>query len=156
VHRNHRKEKSMSQVMSLRLKDETANRLRQTARRAGRSTNEIANNALEEWLRLNEFADIEFRTFNGERHACLKGALQIWQLIMVAKRYDMDAEKTAAHFEFPVSKINAAFNYYEAHREEIDRPLEENESMTYEKLKRILPDLRLIEVPRSVLEGADD
>ena len=146
----------MSQVMSLRLKDETANRLRQTARRAGRSTNEIANNALEEWLRLNEFADIEFRTFNGERHACLKGALQIWQLIMVAKRYDLDAEKTAEYFHFPVHRIEAALNYYRAFPYEIDKAIEENASWTYEKLKRILPNLRLTEIPKSVFEGEDE
>ena len=102
------------------------------------------------------FRSIEFRTFNGERHACLKGALQIWQVIMVARGFGLDAERTAQYFEFPVHRIQAALNYYHSHREEIDKPLEENDSMTYEKLKRILPNLHLTEIPASVFEGEDD
>jgi hypothetical protein len=30
----------------------------------------------QEWLRQNRFAHIEFRSFNGERHACIKDRLQ--------------------------------------------------------------------------------
>src|SRR5438105_4311729 len=123
----------MSQLMSLRLKDHTAERLRQKAKRLGRSTNEVANNALEEWLRQDEFADIEFRTFNGERHACLKGALQVWQVIQVARGLEMDAEKTAAYFEFPLYRIQAALNYYYSNKEEIDSIIDDNLSYTYEK-----------------------
>lgn len=136
----------MSQVVSLRLPDETAERLKQAARRAGRSVNEWGVLSIEEWLRQNEFADIEFRSFNGERHACIKGALQIWKLIMVAQGYEMDAEKTAAHFNWPVSRVKAGFHYYEAYMEEVDRVIEDNHSMTYEKLKRLLPNLELIEL----------
>jgi|SRR5579872_1336782 len=86
----------MSQVVSLRLPDKTAVRLKAIARRSGRSFNDAASMSIEEWLRQEEFADIEFRSFNGERHACLKGALPIWQLIMVAVDYNMDVEQTAA------------------------------------------------------------
>ena len=69
----------MSQVVSLRLSDDTAERLKFSARRTGRTLNEAASRSLEEWLRQKEFADIEFRSFNGERHACLKAELPIWQ-----------------------------------------------------------------------------
>ena len=51
----------MSQVVSLRLPDETAERLKLTARRSGRTLNEAATRSIEEWLRQEEFADIEFR-----------------------------------------------------------------------------------------------
>jgi hypothetical protein len=40
---------------------------------------------------MNEFAHIEFRSFNGERHACIQGSLPVWQLIEVARNYDRDA-----------------------------------------------------------------
>jgi hypothetical protein len=136
----------MSQVISFRLPDETANRFKESARKAGRSVNELGAISLEEWLRQNEFAGIEFRTFNGERHACIKGALQVWQFIMVAQDYEMDVEKTAAHFQWSVHKALPGFNYYEVYSEEIDRAIEENDSWTYEKMKRILPNLGLIEV----------
>jgi hypothetical protein len=131
----------MSKVVTLRLPDETAARLAATARRAGRSVSETGARSIEEWLRQNEFAEIEFHTFNGERHACLKGVTQIWQLIQVAQEYDLDVEKTAAHFQLPAYRIQAAFNYYEAYPEEIDRPIAENRSWTYERIKQILPQI---------------
>lgn len=141
----------MSQIVSLRLPDETAERLRVSARRTGRTLNEVAARSIEEWLRQEEFADIEFRSFNGERHACLKGALPVWQLIMVARDYSMDAEKTAAHFRWPVPRVKAGFHYYEAYPQEIDQAIADNEAMTFDKLKRLLPQLEAIAVPQAVL-----
>ncbi len=135
----------MSQTVTFRLPDETANWLKDSARRIGRSVNELGAALFEEARRTAEFAEIEFRTFNGERHACIKGQLQVWQLIMVAKDYGMDAEQTAAYFGWPEWKVQAGFNYYEAFPEEIDRAIEENK-MGPEKLKRLFPQLKLIEV----------
>jgi hypothetical protein len=146
----------MSQVVSLRLPDATAERLRVTARRAGRTVNDAAARSIEEWLRLDEFAEIEFRSINGERHACLKGAPPLWQLIMVARDYSMDVEKTARHFRFPVVRVRAAFNYYEAYPLEVDQAIEDNDSMTFDRLKRILPQLEGIPVPQTVLDGLED
>lgn len=143
----------MSQVVSLRLPDETAERLKVTARRAGRSVNEAASRSIEEWLRQEEFASIEFRNFNGERHACLKGALPIWQLILVAKDYEMDVEKTASHFRFPLAKVKAGFHYYEAYPDEIDHAISDNDSMSFDALKRLLPEIEAIHIPQSILEG---
>ena len=49
----------MPQVISLRVPDATAERLRTAACRAGCTLNEWGALSLEEWLRQNEFADIE-------------------------------------------------------------------------------------------------
>src|SRR5689334_25234642 len=125
---------AMSQIVNLNLPDETAERLKTMARRTGTTINEAASRAMEEWLRQEEFADIEFRNFNGERHACLKGALPVWQLIMVARDYGMDAEKTAAHFRFPLHRVKAGFHYYEAYPQEIDQAIADNNAMTFDKL----------------------
>ena len=136
----------MSRVVTLRLPDETAARLQATARRVGRSLSEIGARSIEEWLRQDEFADIEFRPFAGERHACLKGALPVWQVVMVAEGYGMDADRTAAHFGWPVHRVRAAFNYFEAYPEEIQRAIAENRSVTYDRLKRLLPMIERITV----------
>jgi hypothetical protein len=143
----------MSQVVSLRLPDDTAARLRSCARRAGRTLNDAAVRSLEEWLRQEEFADIEFRSFNGERHACLKGALPVWQLIMIARDFGMDAEQTAAHLRFPVHRVRAGLHYYEVYPEEIDPAISDNDEMTFDRLKRILPQLEPIPVPADVLDA---
>ena len=143
----------MSQVVSLRLPDETAERLRLNARRTGRTMNEAAARSIEEWLRQEEFADIEFRSFHGERRACLKGALPLWQLVMVAKDHDMDADRTASYFRFPLSRVKAAFHYYEAYAQEIDQMISDNNAMTFDTLKRLLPHLEGISIPTSVLDA---
>ena len=137
----------MPQVISLRLPDATAERLRTAARRAGRSLNEWGALSLEEWLRQNEFADIEFRSAAGEREACLKGALPVWQIVQVARSYDLDPERTARHFGWPARRVRAALNYYEAFPQEIDQAIEDSQAMTETALKRLLPQMEVLPVP---------
>lgn len=136
----------MSQTVTLRLPDDTAKWLKASARRAGRSVSELGATLFEEARRTSEFSEIEFRTINGERLACVKGNLQVWQVIDVAQGLGMDVEKTAAHFGWPVRRARAAINYYEAFPAEIDDAIQDNRSLGYDKLKRILPAIQLIEV----------
>jgi hypothetical protein len=144
----------MSQTITMRLPDETAEWLKASARRVGRSVSEMGASLFEEARRMSEFAEIEFRTFEGERHACLKGGLRLWKIIMVAQDYAMDVEKTAVHFDLPVWKMQAAFHYYEAFPEEIDAAIGEVRAMTFEKLKRKLPQLERHDVVLSLEEKA--
>lgn len=145
----------MSQVISLRLSDATAERLRQFARRSRRSMNEVGATSIEEWLRQNEFSFIEFRTdSSGERHTCLKGRLPIWQLIRVARSFDMDAGQTAQHLSLPLEQVQAGLAYYEAYPEEIDLALEAN-SQGFDHLRRLLPNLERIEVPAEYKGNAE-
>jgi uncharacterized protein (DUF433 family) len=134
----------MSQVVTLRLPDSTAEAMRQIARREKRSLNEVGVRIVEEWLRQNRFAHIEFRTFQGERHACIKDRLQVWQVIMVARGYGMDVEKTAEHLSLDAAQVQAAVNYYAAYPDEIDQALQENDA-GYERLKERLLSLQLVE-----------
>ena len=68
-------------------------------------------------------------------------------LIQLAQAYHMDAEQVADHLSWPVWLVQAGLNYYEAFPEEIDTAINENRSMTPEKLKRLLPSLEVIEIP---------
>jgi predicted DNA-binding protein len=140
---------AMSKVVTLRLPEATAERLKKVARRAGRSVSEIGARSIEEWLRQNEFADIEFREFQGERLACLKGHIRIWKIIDVAQGYDFDVAKTAAHFDLPPERVQAAFSYYRAYPEEADRIIAENDAITFEDLQRQFPDIHLFTVDLS-------
>lgn len=136
----------MSQTVTMRLPDETAEWLKASARRVGRSVSEVGAALFEEARRMSEFAEIEFRTFGGERQACLKGGLRLWKVILTAQSYAMDAEKTAAHFELPVWKVQAALHYYEAFPEEIDAAIADARTQTFDTLKRKLPQLERQEV----------
>ncbi len=131
----------MSQAITMRLPDETAEWLKDAARRAGRSVSEMSASLFEEARRRSQFAEIEFRAFQGERQACLTGGIRLWKVILTAQDSDMVTEKTAAHFDLPVWKVQAALHYYEAFPQEIDEAIADARSMTFEKLKRRLPAL---------------
>jgi uncharacterized protein (DUF433 family) len=135
----------MSQVVTLRLPDSTAEAIRQIAQREKRSVNEVGARIFEEWLRQQRFAHIEFRSFLGERHACVKDRLQVWQVIMVAQGYEMDVAKIAEHLCLKPEQVESALAYYAAYPEEIEQTLRAND-VGYEKLKEKLPSLQLLEV----------
>ena len=139
----------MSYLISARVPESTGERIRQYARRKQRSLNEIVSTAIEEWLRLNDFAHIEFRdTING-RMAYMKGSrLPVYWVVKVAKSYGMDVEKTAAYWKGMHSRdwVQAALNYYEAYPEEIDAQIADAAAQSFETLKRKMPQLRLTEI----------
>ena len=139
----------MSQNVSLRLPDALVTRLDRFARRLGNGTTRSRAGLIliDEALREEEFAGIEFRdTAVGRQPFVKQTGLAVWEVIMAARHYDMDAERTAAYFEYPVETVNAAFYYYDAYREEIDQALADNE-VGEDRLKRLFPDLRVFTVP---------
>ena len=101
---------------------------------------------LEESLRESEFAFVEFRDSFIGRQAYLKGSgLTLWELIMIARRFDFDAEQVAQYYPLSVDAIRSGIQYYEVYREEIDQAIADN-NIGYEKMKRRLPNLQLSEV----------
>jgi len=59
--------------------------------------------------------------------------------MLVASSYGNNAKKTAAHLQMPVEWVQAAFHYAEAFPDEIRDAIEDNDSVTPENLKRMLP-----------------
>ena len=144
----------MSQVLSVRLADAAAEEVRRIARRERRSASEVTGRAVEEWLRLERFPLVEFRALAGERQACLKGRLPIWQVLLVGKAHGMDVDKTAAHLQLKVEQVRSAFDYYAAFAEEIDGLLEDNRQGP-ERLKRFFPNLDVFTVTDEMLDKVE-
>ena len=145
----------MSQVLSLRVPDQMADRLERFARRQGNSMtrNKAGILLLEEALREAEFAHIEYRDTIIGRQPYLKGTgLAVWEMIMIAHSYEFDAERIAQEYPYSVSVIQAAFHFYEAYHEEIDQAIEDN-NMGYEAIKRLLPNAKLFLVPSKTPAG---
>lgn len=142
----------MSHVVSTRLSDETATRLKRLARRLGKTPSETGAMLIEESLREAEFAYIEFRNSSVGRQPYMKGTgLAVWEVIMVAQDYGLEAEKVAAHFRKPLEWVQAAFNYAEAYPEEIQLAIEDNSAMRPTVLKQMFPQLELLTVPSEIL-----
>ncbi len=139
----------MSQVLSLRVPDQMADRLDRFARRQGNgmTRNKVSMLLLEEALREAEFAHIEYRDTILGRQPFVKGTgMAVWEMIMVARSYQFGADRIAQEYRYPVSVIQAAFHFYEAYRDEIDQAIEDN-NMGYEAIKRLFPTAKLFLVP---------
>lgn len=58
---------------------------------------------------------------------------------MLARGYKGDTAAVAKHLEWSEVRVQAAFNYAAAFRDEINDALAENDAMDFTTLKRMLP-----------------
>ena len=89
-----------------------------------------------------KLAVIEFRDSPVGQQAYIRGSsLAVWEIMMLANRYDQNVRAVAHHLEWPEAKVQAAFDYAAAFPEEINRALAENEAVDFQALKRLLPQI---------------
>lgn len=133
-------------VVSVRLDPNEVERLKQLARRAGRTPSQIGADLLSESIRRSDFAFIEFRDSASGRQAYIQGTrLAVWQVVTVLRSYDGDVSKTAAHLRWPEAKVHAAVAYTKSFPAEIDEAIKENESVDFDQLSRLLPGIQRLE-----------
>jgi hypothetical protein len=140
-----------SMVVSMRLPVESGVRLKRLARRHGWTASDLSARLVEEGLRRSEFALIDFRDSPVGRQVYIQGSsLAVWEVMMIVRAYKGDAKKAANHLEWPEFRVKAAMHYAEAFPKEINEALEENDAMDFDALKKILPNLHELRVPRRV------
>lgn len=115
-------------------------RLRREARRLGKAPSETAALLLEEALRHSEFAFIDFRQSDVGRQTYIQGStLAVWEVVMVARSYGLDATRTAEHLGWPIARVQAALNYALAFPEEIAAAIDDYDALDFRSLSRMLP-----------------
>lgn len=140
--------KAASLVVSMRLPEASGVRLKRMARRHGWTPSDTSARLVEEGLRRQEFAWIDFRDSAAGRQAYIQGSsLAVWEVAMLLRDYKQDVEAVAKHLEWPVWRVQAAVNYIGAFRDEIEEALAEYDAIDLEALKRILPDIHVFTVP---------
>lgn len=129
-------------VVSMRLPESSAARLKRMARRHGWTASDTGARLVEEGLRRQEFALIDFRDSIIGRQAYLQGSsLAVWEVAMLLRDYDGKVEALARSLEWPLERAQAAANYIEAFPEEIAEQLADYDAIDYAALKRILPQI---------------
>lgn len=147
----------MSKVVSTRLQDETFKRLSRIARILGKTPSDTVATLVEESLREIEFALVEFRNSVLGRQAFMKGSsLAIWEVIEIARTYEMDVTKVTEHFQRPMEWVKAAFNYAEAYPEEIAFAIEDAQTTTPVNVRRLLPNLEVVSVPQDSVTQVEE
>ena len=130
-------------VVSMRLPETSAARLRRMARRHGWSASDTSARLVEEGLRRQEFALIDFRDSALGRQAYVQGSsLAVWEAAMLLRSYEGNIEAFAQSLEWPLHMAQAAANYIEAFPDEIAEQLAEYDAVDFAALKRILPNIR--------------
>ncbi|MBN2505802.1 MAG: transcriptional regulator [Verrucomicrobia bacterium] len=137
-----------SAVVSLRVSDEQAERLQRKARQLGRTPSETGAILLDESLRRDEFAFIDFRDSAVGRQAYIQGSrLAVWQVVSLVRRYAGDVTKACGHLEWPPVKVRAALSYAKAFPEEIENAIRDAQSCSFDRISRMLPQAEEFVVP---------
>src|SRR5204863_1343610 len=125
-----------------------AKRLQRKARQLGRSPSETGAILLDESLRRDEFAFIDFRDSPVGRQAYIQGSrLAVWQVVSIVRSYGRDAQKAAQHLKWPLVKVQAALSYAKAFPQEIEHAIQDSQSCDLAKLSRMLPQAQEFIVP---------
>jgi uncharacterized protein (DUF433 family) len=137
-----------SAVVSLRVSDEQAERLQRKARQIGRTPSETGAILLDESLRRDEFAFIDFRDSAVGRQAYIQGSrLAVWQVVSLVRSYAGDVNKACGHLEWPAVKVQAALSYAKAFSDEIETALRDAQACTFDRISRMLPQTEEFIVP---------
>lgn len=115
----------MAAPLSLRLKEDTLQRLYFQAKLAGVPPRTLAQRMVEEGLRMAAHPEIRFTSGPAGRRATLRGCgLDVWEVVGVVRANDDDPAIAAEHLSIPKEWVEGAIGYYGAFADEIDERLE--------------------------------
>jgi uncharacterized protein (DUF433 family) len=136
-------------IISTRLEPQQAMRLARKARQLGRSSGETTALLIEEGLRRDEYAFVDFRDSPVGRQAYIQGStLAVWEVVWIARGYRNNVEKTATHLRMSPLKVRAAISYAQAFPDEIEIAIREHHECDFASLSRLLPQAELFPAPR--------
>ena len=107
-----------------------------------KSPREATAQLIEEGLRHAEFPAVEFRGSDSGRQAYVVGSSLGWEVVMIDESYGHNAEQTAAHLRWPLTRVEAVLAYARTYQQEIAAALHENRSVSPPDLQRSLPNSR--------------
>ncbi len=126
----------------MRLRSSVRQSLAAWAERAHRSVSEIAQELIEEGLRMRECPGIYFASEPSGRTAKIVGTgLGVWEVL---RDFVQDRNMERLQIAFPRlsrSQVTAALIYYTRHPEEVQRQISENAALTSEVLDQRYPGL---------------
>jgi uncharacterized protein (DUF433 family) len=124
----------------MRLRRAVRASLEQAAARARRSVSEVAQELIEEGLRMRECPGIYFGTEPSGRTAKIAGTgLGVWEVLRDFVQ-DEDLERVRRAFpQLSSAQINAALIYYKRYPDEVRRQVDANAALTAEVLEQRYP-----------------
>ena len=124
----------ITETKTLRLRPALRSEIDRIARQSRRSFSEVAQDLLEEALRMRKCPGIYFAVEPAGREAKIAGTgLGIWEIIAVYKAVSKDERALRAGFpRLTEAQRKAALLYYRSYPDEIDTLVAENETLSLE------------------------
>jgi uncharacterized protein (DUF433 family) len=118
-------------TLTLRFRPRLRAEIEQLARRARRSFSEVAQDLLEEAIRMRECPGIHFADEPAGRVARVTGTgLGVWEVIDLYQGLDGNAKKLRRRYpHLSSAQLEAALRYYERHPDEVDALIADNRSL---------------------------
>lgn len=122
-HRTRRKvSRSVTRQRSFRISVPVLDRLEKRAQLKDASANSLAQQFIDEGLRMDIHPQIFFREGAAGRRPALTGTrLDVWQVIETLRENDNSVEDTAEYLDVPQNRVKAAVRYYAEYQDEVDR-----------------------------------
>jgi uncharacterized protein (DUF433 family) len=118
---------AQKQHFTLRLSPETLRRLIRQAERSGQKKSALAEQYVQEGLRMAEHPNIIFRGGPAGRRPGLAGhGLDVWEIVETVQNEAGNVEKAAEYLGLNPSLVAAALGYYADYKDEVDRWIEQN------------------------------
>ena len=133
---------------TMRLRQSVRESLEALAGRTRRSVSDLAEELIEEGIRMRECPGIYFATEPSGRTAKIGGTgLGVWEVLLDFVK-DENAERLRAAFHWlSQAQLTAALMYHARYREEIRSQVAANDALTPEEIERRYPGLvRVVEV----------
>ena len=115
---------------SLRLRQATVERLIKQARFRRLAKTQLAEQYIEEGVRMAEHPGIVFRDAAGGRRAALPGSrLDVWQVVETVLANGKSVEAAARYLAISPTLVEAAVGYYADFKDEVDEFIARNAAM---------------------------
>jgi uncharacterized protein (DUF433 family) len=126
---------------SIRIQERTLKEIDQIARDSGREFSAVANELLEEAIKIQRCPGIIFTEGTSGRKARIAGTgIEVWEVISTYKGVNKDFDRLSkAYHWLTEQQLRSALGYYRVYPEEIDRLIKQNEELTREHVHKRYP-----------------
>lgn len=126
---------------SIRIQERTLKEIDQIARDSGREFSAVANELLEEAIKIQRCPGIIFTEGTSGRKARIAGTgIEVWEVISTYKGVNKDFDRLSkAYHWLTEQQLRSALGYYRVYTEGINHLIKQNEELTREHIYKRYP-----------------
>lgn|SRR3972149_5284391 len=126
---------------TIRIQERTVKEIEQIAKESGKEFSSIANELLDEAVRVQRCPGIIFTEGTAGRRARIGGTgIEVWEVIATFKSVGEDFKRLHRTYHWLTEhQLRSAIGYYRAYPEDIDRLIKQNEELNKDSVNKKYP-----------------